>query len=377
VFITCLSLRVYPQKFEKGWQAAIEATHRNDWPNGAASDHDPLDFALVCRNHQELVWQIGDRLVFREELYKWEIWLTGESWRLSYEMRARQVEINLLDWYPGLKIFHQMCDCNLKPEGVIIIIIKMGCRCWSELNNIYLYDVIDANGGHKHPRIDRYYPKMGVVITQTRQQRELYQSWGYETFVIEHHTTLTMKRWEGYFPFNDTIRYPKGGELFHVGMYYSGGETSAKNIIFDNKTTEFEIFKFEKFHGDKFLWFHASLVWMKNRADILHNVVTSLYKGSTRATTAACLGIPVILHNGSSGHLEFSTIRTDHKPYFYLTDTGEDVRKFVDRWVADRNKWEKAKHHVYEISRCYHSKLIVDMYVRVFSYLLERKFDID
>jgi len=360
--------------------ATTFVTFDNNRRSGTFSDKDPLDYGPVCRNHRELVSQIGDYLVSTEELYSWDIWFIGPrrmSRRQSYKMRAFQMETNLLDYYPGLKIFHKACDCNIKPDGIIIIIIKVGCPCWINDNNIYLFDVIDANGGGRYVTNDNFYSNNGVIIAQTRKQRELYQSRGYETFVIEHHTTLTMKQWKGNFTSVDKIRYPDDGELFHVGMTFSGGGTDAESINFDWNTTEFKIFSTPKFHPDIFLWFHAALVWMKNRADELHNLWTSLYKGPQRATSAACLGIPVLLHSGLTSHLEFSTVRTDQEPYIYLTDEDLQVRKFVDLWVADRSLWQKAKSDAYELARCYHSELIVDMYVRVFSYLIRRKIGSD
>jgi len=99
------------------------------------------------------------------------------------------------------------------------------------------------------------------------------------------------------------------------------------------------------------------------------------YKGPTRAITGASFGIPLLMHKGFVSHKDFAEVRTDLKPYMYLVSNGTEVRKYVDMWIADRVLWQKAKRHAFELSRCYHSALVVDMYVRVFSYLIGKKFN--
>jgi hypothetical protein len=350
----------------------------NRW--GSITSNDPLDYAAVCAHHKELVREFGDLIIPEEELYGWKIWFVGHPWRPSYRMRAIQMETNLLNYYPRLKITRKKdCDCESEPPNrVIIIIIKLLCYCFDKSDsNILIFDVVDAY--RRFPILTHlgFVPHNWGVIAQTGRHKELYDLQGFDTFLIPHHTTLTTQAWEGKYPFKKTVRYPSEHEKFHLGMHFgSHGGTPASDFEFNWNTTEFVIWsaqdrRTKKFTFDRLLEFNAALIWTKNN----ETKEDLLYKGPTRAATAASLRIPVIMHNGFVGHHEFASIRTDLHPYEWLTNDGLQVREFIDTWVAHKVVWQSAKRHAYELARCYHSAMIADMYVCMFSYLIRKKFN--
>jgi len=196
-----------------------------------------------------------------------------------------------------------------------------------------------------------------------------WSSRGFETFTIPHHTTVTMRDYDKQYPLSTVVKYPSKDEKFRVGMHYSSkGSTNASSLTFNPSTTEFtvenKIFEFSSFDG-----YHAEVVWTKGE----EKETFFSYKPATRASAAASLAVPVILHSSFASHHEFAAMRTDFRPYSYLTNDSAVVRNMVDTLVVDTHRWEDMRRHAFEISRCYHSELIVDMYVRVFLYLIKKR----